>query len=324
MNIMNKFVFSVFQYLLLSILISSSFWTYAFQYLSFPRQKKNNEVLSTSFESRAYYSFSNFNGQGLPEYLKDQGWVSFIDYHLSVSYSPTQWFYMSPYIEGQTHMIKNKQNTTVLPFSPTLSGLKIFTPLRISYFSILPEIDFTYPLDVQRPISRVITNDGVPSVTPFLALSFDKWHIQPFVRLGYRWRHFKFSHLLLVQAGLLYRDQGLEIGLLTGGLRGVTSDVDSNSLNRHKDLKQYNNGSLKFYSVLPTSVGTSLWFDAPITTRFNFLAQVQFNWMGFNYAHGYTFHLGLQYHFFRRSKSEEKYKKSLHHFKQKSTDSSYF
>ena len=313
---MNKFVSFFFQYLLLSIFILTSFWTYALQYLSVPRSIKEDQVLSVNFEHRSYYSFNNFNQTGFMKNLEDQGLIFLMDYHLSAFYSPTGWFHIAPYLEAQTHIVNTAIETRALPFFPTLSGLKTWISIHISYFSLFPEIDFSYPLDVQNPISRIITNDGVSSLATSLMGSFNFWRFRPFLRAGYQWRY-SISNLLFAQFGILYQEDNLEIGWLTGGFTAVGGDSDR-SFNRHKDLEKYNTGSLKFYSTLPASVGTSIWFDAAVNKRMNLLAQINFNWEGFNYAQGYTLHLGVRYHFIKREKGS--YKKSIRRFKQKSYD----
>ncbi len=317
---MNKFVFCIFQYLLLLSLVLSCFWTHALQYLSFPRRLVEDNLLALNFEHRTYYSHINFNQQGSLRNISDEGYILLMDYHLSFFYSPNQWFQISPYIEAQTHMVNHpSKEIQVLPFFPTLSGIKVFSSIHVPYLSILPEIDFTFPLDVQNPINRIITNDGVFSTTPSLALFLNLSRLHPFARIGYHWRYF-ISDLLFAQLGLLYRDNILEIGGLIGGFTSVTSGRDSNSLNRHKDLERYNLGSLKFYSVLPTSLGTSVWLDINLNRKFHFLTQFNFNWMGLNYAQGYTLHLGIRYSFIKRANLREQYKKSIRRFKQNSYD----
>ena len=255
-------------------------------------------LLSFEWENNFHYSDSNFDSRGALQNLNSQGWISFLKYKWGLSYSPFKWLILSPYISSGSLFVLSQSRISTSLFQFLESGIKLrgFMPSKIITFS--PELDFSYPLEF--PQSPLFLSDKAIKISPSLTfyLSFMN-QFQPFLRVGYQYRDFGLSHLLIYQVGILYQDRVWQIGALLGSFYSLISDELNR--NRHQLLDQHNLGSLKFYSENPRSTNISLWINLRMSKNFQILTGYSTNFMGANYAHDHSFALNFQYRLIKRA-----------------------
>ena len=229
----------------------------------FPQKRiPNNQTLILDFSTETIYSQANLDPNGY--YTDLTGWISLFNYKLDLVYAPASWFHVTPYAHAQTHIVYNNY-VEYSPFRFTQAGLKFSHFIHASFITLSPEVDLSFPLDVQKGnVSRIVTNDEVIKVSPALYLHFAlSDYFFPFAKIGYQYRQ-ELSGLVLYQLGLMYQDNVWEIGVLGGGF---SSAIPALNPNERKDvLERYNGGSL-LYSAQPGTLGASGWIDLKLSKK---------------------------------------------------------
>ena len=292
-----------------------SFADYLKPYQRAPRKS----TLFMSLETQAYYSQFNFSPSGQWTPLDNNAFISFLDYKLSFTYHPYSWIKLTPYTRAKTYYnsFLNENESALVPFYPTEVGGALSFPFRMFFIASQPEIDISFPLDSQRGLIQqpIISDESLTITLSSLFQITIQRRFLPFFKIGVQYRGKELLSLLQGQIGLKYRDRVWEIG----GLVGVQNSLLTQSLPQSKErwLKEFNSGSLKFASVSPFSVGTSVWADLRVSTTTSFFAQYGIDLYGMQYAQGHQTALGLKIRFLRKRKTRT-YKRNR--FKEETED----
>lgn len=306
---------SSFKYILFIGILFGALPVWAEFLLPQKRIPRNNSLF-IDLSTEIFYSQGNFDHEAFFENLEGEyAYTAFFNYKLNVIYAPFSWVQIEPYIHAQTHLVQKETNMDYLPFMPTQTGLKGSFFIHTPFVVLSPELNFSYPLDIQK--TRIVTNDGVIKLTPalFIHLSFLDSFI-PFGKIAYQYRQ-DLSGLLIYHGGFMYQDNIWEIGLLLGGFSSVVSDQNPNT--RHSVLNRFNAGSLKFYSANPSVIGTALWADLKLSKKTQIFVHGGFSFFGLNYAQEFNFNIGLKRGFIK-PKSKHPYRRAVHDFEEKTED----
>ena len=299
-------------------LIFTSVFSFA-DYLKPYQRAPRKSILFMNLETQAYYSQFNFSPSGQWTPLDNNAFIAFLDYKLSLTYHPYSWMKLTPYVRAKTYYnsFLNENESALIPFYPTEIGGALSHPFRIFFIALQPEIDVSFPLDSQKGlIQEPFISDSALKITlsSLFQITIQRRFL-PFVKIGVQYRGRELLSLLQGQIGLKYRDHIWEIG----GLVGMQTSLLTQSLPPSKErwLKKFNSSSLKFASVSPLSVGTSVWADLRISTTTSFFAQYGVDLYGAEYAQGHQAGVGLKIQFLKKRKTRT-YKQNI--FKEETED----
>ena len=290
---------NLFTFLALSLLFLNP-KALALSEVRFPEIPSKNEPVSFSLQLEHFQTHANWRKEaGKFSELDNQSSFQYIAYHPSFSYSP---FPLYLNFELFANIFYASSKTGKAPpnfvlFRPTVLGAGVSSYHKIKTMYAGLELRGGIPLYGHlfgsfQNANEILLGDGSYFVEPGAWLIFkpsEMFYI--YMNTAFRYRFSSLSSLLFARLGGALTMQNIDAGVSVDPFFSVLSDQLSSQPGTRHNLLRANAGSLKFYSVNPSSyLAWTLWMEFKYRPAFIKL-YFHLDTFGQNYAKGLN--LGL-------------------------------
>ncbi len=272
-------------------------------------------------ETQYFYSEANYKSSGTSmEKLASGSHYSLLDFTFETRYVPQRnWSLFASGNVGNSesqNSVSARKNST---FNEMVLGAD-----RLVYadaFQIIPEVGLLIPFDkIDRKADSSLNSEGVLQVWARATVQKEFFNVRVYGWLGVEYRDDGRSHLMPWGAGLQYKIPRWRFGAELFGSQSISDDVDTKDpTQRNAYLNTVNAGTLKFYSVNPSSVDSLGYVTYLFTPKWSAQINGGTTLAGANSAAGFhvgafvrfTFDMTDGYREYEPLESSETYEKSM-------------